>query len=36
MYGLITKCTFKLKPKPKKYLDLFIILESESHVYKTL
>lgn len=34
MYGLITKCTFKLKPKPKKYLDLFIILESESHAIK--
>lgn len=34
MYGLITECTFKLNPKPQKYLDLFIILESESHAIK--
>jgi len=31
MFGLITECTFKLKSRPKDYLDLFIILESEKH-----
>ena len=34
MFGLITECTFKLKPRPKNYLDLFIILESEKYATK--
>ena len=31
IFGLITKCVFKLKPRPKNYLDLFIILDSEKY-----
>ena len=34
MFGLITECTFKLKSRPKNYLDLFIILESEKYAIK--
>ena len=31
IFGLITECTFKLKPNPKNYLDLFILLKSEKY-----
>ena len=34
MFGLITECVFKLKPRPQNYLDLFIILESEKYATK--
>ncbi len=34
MFGLVTECKFRLKPRPNKYLDLFIILESEYEAIK--
>ena len=34
MFGLITECIFKLKPRPQNYLDLFMVLESEKYATK--